>query len=670
MKTIARLLYFTAVYTGLFIAQKLQAAPDQSLAPYLVIQSHDDRQGDAMPLKKTLATARIDGVIAHVSIEQTYANTGHQTLHAEYVFPGSTHAAVHGMSMKIGDRITRAVIREKKQAQQEFAEAKAKQQSASLLEQKRPNVFQTSIANIAPGDEVTITLEYSETIVPEKGMYQWVFPTVVGPRFTHAATESPQAEETWSANPHLDASTPSDATFSLDMSLHSAMKLAEIQCTSHPIKVDWKSAQEATLALHSAAEHANRDVIIEWRLAKDRIDSGMLLHQSDKEKTFLVQIEPPARSSKDDITPREYLFVVDVSGSMAGFPLDTTREMMQNLLVSIRQTDTFNIQLFAGASNTLYDSSLPATSENIEKAMEWMKRTSAAGSTELVSALRQAMAMPTEENRSRSLVLITDGYINFETEAFDLVRENLHKNNVFAFGIGASVNRHLIEGIAHCGEGEPFIVTTPSEAKAMVQRFISYVSSPILTHITLTAEDNELFDVEPVSIRDLFAERPIAVLGKVRHAHSGALVLRGTLADGSIYEKKISLADANMEQGQKSALPALWARERVRRLGDYQSLLASARVAGVDVKNTVEEITNLGLRYSLLTPYTSFVAIDETPRQLTGPAKDVRQALPMPMNVSNSAVGGTVAQSSVPEPGTASMLILILSLLALQRKRE
>ena len=123
------------------------------------------------------------------------------------------------------------------------------------------------------------------------------------------------------------------------------------------------------------------------------------------------------------------------------------------------------------------------------------------------------------------------------------------------------------------------------------------------------------------------------------------------------------------EQSQDSALPALWARERVRRLGDYQALALSSR-SSANQAETIKEITNIGLRYSLLTPYTSFLAIDETPRELAGDAKTVRQALPMPMNVSTQAISGSVANSSVPEPGTSSMLILILSILALQRHRR
>jgi Ca-activated chloride channel family protein len=674
MKTLARILYFVTVYTALFFAQRvfaLETSEDKTLAPYLQVNTSRDTSGEVMPLKNTVVNARIDGIIAHVTVEQTYANTGNETIHAEYVFPGSTRAAVHGMTMKIGERITRAVIREKQQAQQEFAKAKIENKAASLLEQQRPNVFQMSLANILPGEQVTITLEYSESIIPEQGLYQWVFPTVVGPRYTHGGQDPQNSsnQQPWSANPHLSAGEAPVSNFSLNLQIRSSLDLAELQCLNHKGAIDWKSKQQASFQLRSA-EDANRDVIVVWRLSKNQIDSGILLHHGEKENTFLLQIEAPARVVKDQINPRDYHFVVDVSGSMLGFPLDTSYQLMRKLLGSLNANDSFSISLFAGNSQTFAESPTPATHENIEKAIRWMERAPSGGSTELVQALRRAYAplsrRDDDDARSRSMIVITDGYINFETEAFHLIRENLHLCNLYAFGIGGSVNRHLIEGMAACGQGEPFIVTQPGEAEAVVKRFVAYSTSPVLSNITLRAEDNEIIDAEPASVRDLFAERPIAITGKLRHHQQGKLILSGMQADGSRYEKIVDLKEVPAERQNIPALPILWARERVRHLGDYQSL-------GLPTTEIRDEILDLGLKYSLLTEYTSFLAIDETPRTLAennaDSKKTERQVLPMPAGVSNSAASGFSKGSSVPEPSTTSLLALLLAMLCLHRKR-
>ncbi len=680
MKPLARLLYFVAVYTALFIAQKLHAtesSQDVSLAPYLLVTSAPgDTPGDTIPLKNTKVDVSIDGVVAHVTIEQTYANTGNQPIHAEYVFPGSTRSAVHGMTMQTGESIVRAVIREKGAAKKEFEQAKSENKSASLLEQKRPNVFQTSLANILPGDEMKITLEYSESVVPEEGTYQWVFPTVVGPRFTHGEVEQEnKAEENWSANPHLEQAKPSPASFSLKARLHSGLDLAEVKCPTHPIEIKWNSAHEATVELNSAATHANRDLIMEWKLAKNKIDSGILINKGEKETTFLLQIEPPARVSADVITSREYIFVVDVSGSMTGFPLNTAYQLMEKLLGSIHESDTFNLILFAGSDRVYQEASLPASASNIASAINWMKSSPTGGNTEMLGALQSAMRLPNDESRSRSVILITDGFINFEAEAFELIRNNLHQNNVFCFGIGSSVNRHLIEGIAHCGQGEPFVVTTPSEADAAVKKLTTYVSSPVLSHITLTAEGTEVYEIEPSSIRDLFANRPIAVIGKIRQPLQGSVVLRGTQANGVIYEKKIDLATISESQRNNPALPILWARERVRSLGDYNNFAENSRTKNTEKNANITEITRIGLEYSLLTPYTSFIAINDTPREITSTPKTVRQVLPLPAGVNANAISGgntnsiVASNSSVPEPGSTSLLLLIAIIFAVQRRR-
>jgi Ca-activated chloride channel family protein len=343
---------------------------------------------------------------------------------------------------------------------------------------------------------------------------------------------------------------------------------------------------------------------------------------------------------------------------------------MRKLLGSLNANDSFSISLFAGNSQTFAESPTPATHENIEKAIRWMERAPSGGSTELVQALRRAYAplsrRDDDDARSRSMIVITDGYINFETEAFHLIRENLHLCNVYAFGIGGSVNRHLIEGMAACGQGEPFIVTQPGEAEAVVKRFVAYSTSPVLSNITLRAEDNEIIDAEPASVRDLFAERPIAITGKLRHHQQGKLILSGMQADGSRYEKIVDLKEVPAERQNIPALPILWARERVRHLGDYQSL-------GLPTTEIRDEILDLGLKYSLLTEYTSFLAIDETPRTLAennaNSKKTERQVLPMPAGVSNSAASGFSKGSSVPEPSTTSLLALLLAMLCLHRKR-
>jgi Ca-activated chloride channel family protein len=251
--------------------------------------------------------------------------------------------------------------------------------------------------------------------------------------------------------------------------------------------------------------------------------------------------------------------------------------------------------------------------------------------------------MSSGEDTSRNIVLITDGYISAEDRVFKLIDKNLHRNNLFAFGIGSSVNRYLIEGVAKAGRAEPFVVTDQNEASRQARRFHDYISAPALTNIQLEADGVELYDMEPANIPDLLAQRPIMVLGKYRNAgESASLTLKGISGEGA-KQWKFKLQEAISGD---SNLPQLWARKRLERI--YV-------LPDEDKQVQRENILNLGLKYSLLTKHTSFVAVDETVRNRGKDAKDVKQPLPLPKGVSNMAVG-----RPMPEPELLLMLVLVL----------
>ncbi|MEM8954704.1 MAG: VWA domain-containing protein, partial [Verrucomicrobiota bacterium] len=367
--------------------------------------------------------------------------------------------------------------------------------------------------------------------------------------------------------------------------------------------------------------------------------------------------------------PREYVFIVDVSGSMRGFPLETTKGLMRDLFDHLGPRDRFNLMLFAGGSDVLGEQSVPATKQNLDQAIRFLNEAQGGGATELLPALERALALPREEGSglSRTVVILTDGYVQVEREAFDLVRENLDRGNVFAFGIGSSVNRFLIEGLARVGQGEPFVVTGPGEAKAMAARFGKYVSAPVLTEVVLESDEFEIYDVEPASIPDAFADRPLAIFGKWRGKPEGSLILTG-YAGGQERELVTEVAGAANDM-EHEALPYLWARSRVATLSDYIQLDRT--------DEDVAEVTNLGLTYHLLTPFTSFVAVDEVVRREVEEGYQVaKQPSPLPKGVSNSAVGGAAVAAgggmlvaTTPEPGGVGMVLVAVMLLLGVRRR-
>jgi Ca-activated chloride channel family protein len=261
------------------------------------------------------------------------------------------------------------------------------------------------------------------------------------------------------------------------------------------------------------------------------------------------------------------------------------------------------------------------------------------GGTELLAAVQQAMKIPREANFSRSIVLVTDGYISGEQGVFDYIRENLNQCNVFSFGIGSSVNRYLIEGVARAGMGEPFIVTDGSQAAAVATKFREYIQFPVLTHIEIKILGFETYDVHPLHIPDLLAQRPVILFGKWRGPVTGSFELHGKTGRGD-YVSNLNIAGIQPEETNR-ALRYLWARSRIAELSDYGS--------GNVSEDRVKEITALGLKYNLLTQYTSFIAVLEEIRNKTGDTKDVNQPLPLPLGVSDLAVGDGTQVGSEPE---------------------
>jgi Ca-activated chloride channel family protein len=630
--------------------------PDRPQSPYFVVDGASDV--DALPLKATEVAVTISGVIADVRVVQSYRNEGNQPIEARYVFPSSTRAAVSAMTLRVGDRVVQAQIREKQAARMEYEGAKKQGKSASLLEQHRPNVFQMSIANVMPGDEIAVDLRYSETIVPTEGVYRFVYPTVVGPRYNGAPDRESHRPEAWIAQPTLRGGIAPKSTFALALHVNGPVPVQELRSPTHHFSVEGVGSRSVQASLGAAAEHGDRDVVVEYRLAGAEIASGVLVHEGKDENFFVAMVEPPARVPSSAIVPCDVVFVLDVSGSMHGFPLDTAKSLLRGLVTNLRPTDTFNIIPFAGGHSMLAPRSLRASRDNVDAALRFVNGQRGSGSTELLAALRAALALPTDADRARSFVVITDGYVSIEKEAMELVRARLGEANVFAFGIGSSVNRYLIEGLARAGRGEAFIVLDPKQAAVEADRFRAYVEAPVLSHVRVRFRGFDAYDIDPPQVPDLFAQRPLVISGKFRGAPAGVLEIEGQTANGA-FTRSIDIAAVRLAEHDTSALALLWARSRIATLTDDQKLVHDTAAA--------PQITALGLKYGLLTDYTSFIAVDRVVRNAGGEQRSVDQPQPLPQGVSELAVGEV---PSTPEPEFVSMALAAGGLVWWLRRRR
>ncbi len=615
------------------IIRPLAADEYKTESPHFIIQ--EENQVESFPLLSTTADVNISGVIADVTINQIYKNSGKKPIEALYVFPASTNAAVYGMKMKIADRVITADIEEKIEAKKIYDKAREDGKSASLLEQVRPNVFRMSVANIMPGDTIRVELKYTELLVPEDGLYKFVYPAVTGPRYTNNTNKD---DSTFASPGYMPANSPDPYKWNIQVQLNTGVSLKEIYSSTHKIDINKTSSNTADISISADEESpGNRDFVLDYTLRGDRIETGLIMSEGN-ENFFLLMLQPPKVVKSVNIVPREYIFIMDVSGSMEGFPLGLSKSIVLNLLDSLREIDKFNIIFFAGSSSSLFSESEDATQSNIAKAKDYLSKIRGGGGTELLPALEKALKVSRQKGYSRTLAVFTDGYVTVEKEAYELIKDKLGEANLFAFGIGSSVDRYIIESMAHAGMGEPFIVTGYNERKQAAEKFIKYISAPVMTDINVEIERLDAYDIEPMKIPDVFADRPIILFGKWKYPREGTITVKG-LAAGHNLKVTIPLKVFTTED-TSSALKYLWARNKLKELADFNSIKGT--------ESNKQDIIGIGMRYNLLTDYTSFVAVDNiTVNNGESPAL-INQPLPLPKGISPGMSNITMNSTFIP----------------------
>jgi Ca-activated chloride channel family protein len=622
-----------------------------------------------LPLKHTRMEARIAGLVSTVRVTQAFENPYTTPIEAVYVFPLPQHAAVYGMRMVIGDRVVEGVIKRREEARELYEQAKQQGKTASLLDQERPNIFTQSVANILPGDDIRVELSYFQDLDYEQGNVEFLFPTVVGPRYIPGEA-SGQSGEGWSDDttrvpdasritpPLLPPEVRSGHEIEIDVHMDTGVPYRDLETPSHAIEVDRHGPSRATVRLARRDRIPNKDFVLRWKTNPTGPAAGWVTHHDDLGGYFLLILEPEARISRAEVAPREYVFVVDTSGSMSGFPLDQCKRLLRRCLDDLDGEDNFQVVLFAGSASTFAADPVPATPANIRKAMEYVKSARGGGGTEFLPALEKALKQPLDRDRSRIVLFLSDGYIGYETQVLKYMNENLGSANLFPMGIGTSVNRYLIDAMARIGKGKPFYLRPDENPEETVGKFFDYVSRPSITGVEVEFEGLSVYDLWPEKVPDLFAGRPVTLVGRFDKGGEGEVILTGWLA-GRRWKQTLEVELPDRETANRG-LPILWARKRIESLSDRMAM------GEMEEDEAREEITELGLRYSLMSVYTSFVAVDSQVRNPGGKGPTVSVPIPLPEQVSplaapghayvNSksfAYGARAASSGLPGPKQA-----------------
>lgn len=635
-----RTLIAFALAAAAFAARPPQADPMPG-GELIVNDPYSRSTGERCPLKHTAVRAEISGYVARVLVTQHFENTTGNKIEAVYTFPLPDRAAVDSMTMTIGDRTIKAEIRTREDARRLYDEARNRGNTAALLDQHRPNVFRQSVANIEPGAKIQIALTYVEVLPYEAGTYEWSFPTVVGPRYVPKHT--PEAAE---VNPkYAPPATRAGHDISLEVSLDAGLQIRDLRSTTHEIDTQRPEPSRASVRLRQKAVLPNKDFTLRYTVAGERVADAFLTHRSAQHGYFTFVLQPPSTVPVEDVTPKELVFVLDTSGSMSGFPIEKAKEAMKYALDGLYPRDTFNLITFAGDTHVLFPQPVPATRENLATAQAFLSGRRGGGGTEMMKAIRAALAPSSDRDNIRIVCFMTDGYVGNDFEIIGEIKRNPNAR-VFTFGIGSSVNRFLLDRMAREGRGEAEFVNLSDDGSAAARRFHERIRTPLLTDVSIEWNGLPVMDVYPTKLPDLFAAKPVVVHGRYVQPGAGEITLRGNMA-GRPFARKIRV-NLPSRDTENYAISSVWAREKIEHLmaQDWQGFQQN------NVRPEIrEQITRVGLDHRLVTQFTSFVAIDNSRTTAGGEAQTVEVPVEMPDGVSHEGVFGsrdTAAVASMP----------------------
>ncbi len=593
-----------------------------------------------LPLQHTDVKARVSAYIASVEVRQTFHNPFSGKIEAKYVFPLPQDAAVNEFVMIIGERRIRGIIREREEAEQIYAEAKRQGHVASLLTQERPNIFTQSVANIKPGKTIDVAITYFNTLAYRDGWHEFVFPMVVGPRFnppgfTNSVAALPrQQRDQQRAAGSLPADQPTSVNYlkpnersghdiALSIDIDAGVAIEQYESKSHVIESRQDAPDKLRVELGRLDRIPNKDFVLRYRVAGDRLKSNLLTHRDERGGFFTLMVYPPAELKQLRQHPLELVFVLDCSGSMNGEPIAQAKAAIRRALKQMRPEDSFQLIRFSSDSSQLGKRPLPATPANVARGLAYLDSLDGEGGTMMIEGIKAALDFPHDPGRLRFVVFLTDGYIGNELEIFSEVHRRLGDARIFSFGVGSSPNGYLLDGLARIGKGAVAYLGLQDDAARVMDDFMTRVRHPALMDVRIDWGVLRVKDVYPTRLPDLFVGQPLLVTGRFE---GDAVTMVKLVGKAGVEPVEIKL-DVNpaAASAQHPGIASVWARKKIMELSDRQAL-------GED-PTLPTQIKQVAMDFSLMSAYTAFVAVDSLSRTGADPATTVPQAVPVPEGV-------------------------------------
>ncbi|HWO24772.1 MAG TPA: VIT domain-containing protein [Kofleriaceae bacterium] len=569
------------------------------------------RQGGKIvdvPLEHTEVAIRIDGMLAQATVTQRFRSPYKARIEAAYLFPLPAGAAASGLTIVSGDRTIRGAIQERGKAAQIYVATREQGLAAALLTQERSNLFTQVVARLEPAATIEVTLTYVQRLPYADGGYELVVPMVAG-------SPGPRSSQSLGLRVELDAGVPIEG----------------LESPSHPIAIERPAGATAlaTVKLRPSDAIPNQDFVLRYRVAGAAPRFGVLAHRAGSTGSFLLLAQPPAAPPAAQLAPREIVIALDTSSSMRGLPLAKAKDVVRKILRGLGPDDTFQIVRFSDRWSPLGPAPIASKPKNVELVLDWLAAQAAGGGAETAVGIDAALAVPHDPARLRIVVLVTDGYVGDEGELLRQVALRMRDARLFAFGVGTAVNRYLLEELAALGRGAAQFVRPDESSAAAVDAFERRIARPILTDLRIDWGGLAVADVSPRALPDLFAGQPLVLAGHYTAPGAGVITVRGKQAGRDVsFQVLVQLPSVDTA---RPAVAALWARQRIAELSRQLGRAADPARA--------KEVLALSLEHQVLTPYTAFVAVEETRAAGGGAPKQVVVPVEVPAKLGGIAEG-------------------------------
>lgn len=575
----------------------------------------------------------ISGMIATVDVNQSFRNDSGNWAEAVYVFPLPEQAAVRAMRIRIGERVIEGEIHERAEAKKIYQKAKKQGRKTGLVEQERPNMFTTSVANIAPDETIVVEIQYVQTVHYDAGEFRLRFPMTITPRYipgdplgeettershaisgdgwAYATDQVPDAERITPFQHSVPAAENNPVNpITITAALDAGLPLANLDSPWHPIEVDKTKADVRHIRLADGRVPMNRDFELLWRPETGREPQAALFTETvDDQHYALMMLVPPAAQTEREILPRDMTFIIDTSGSMGGVSIRQARQGLLLALDRLRPGDRFNVIEFNSVPNAVFNSSRPVTSHTLQAAEKFVTGLRAGGGTEMHSALELALRDEGEAGFLRQIVFMTDGAVGNEAALFKLVHERLGNTRLFTVGIGSAPNSHFMRKAAQFGRGTFTYIGAVTEVREKMNALFRKLESPVAGDLKVDWPAKSYVEAYPSRLPDLYHGEPLLLSAQLNDLN-GEVRVSGTTATQN-WQRNLKLNSRKLNPG----VAGVWARSKIADLLDEKT-------TGRDADAVREEVLSVALRHRLVSPYTSFVAVEKTPsRPDAGPLK-------------------------------------------------